>query len=232
LSRPLHVHFIGRRPYREVWAWQRSLVARRKAGEIPDTLLLLEHEPVVTLGRNAGAASLLFTEGALADRGVELVVSDRGGDATFHGPGQVVGYPIMDLAPDRKDVRRFVRDLEWVMAETSAAYGLATGRIEGAPGCWLHDPDRKIGAIGCRFSRWVTHHGFAFNVNTNLAFFDLIVPCGLRDKGVTSLAAEIGRRVSVAEVMEQLADRLAYRFERTRVEADLELVDTAPAETG
>lgn len=135
----------------------------------------------------------------------------------------------MDLAPDRKDVRRFVRDLERVMADTCAEYGLSTGRVEGAPGCWMPDPDRKIGAIGCRFSRWVTHHGFALNVNTNLGFFDLIIPCGLRDKGVTSLAAELGHRVSLAEVMDRLADHMARRFDRTRVEADFELVDTAPA---
>lgn len=215
-----------------MWAWQRALVAQRKAGLIPDTLLLLEHDPVVTLGRNAGRESVLFDAAQLSARGVDLVESDRGGDATFHGPGQVVGYPIMDLAPDWKDVGRFVRALEQVMIDTCADFGVAADRLAGTPGCWLAQPDRKIGAIGCRLSRWVTHHGFALNVNTHLAHFDLIVPCGIRDKGVTSLAQELGHRVPLAEVMDRLAVHLADRFGRTRVEAAFDMVDTAPSQAG
>lgn len=192
---------------------------QRRAGEIPDTLLLLEHDPVITLGRDGHRGSLLFSEQALAARGVELVESDRGGDATYHGPGQVVGYPILDLRPDFQDVPRFVRTLEQVMADVLDLYGLEGGGDPHNPGVWLSDPPRKIGAIGARISRWITHHGFALNVNTRLSHFDLIVPCGIVGKGVTSLERELGRRLSMATVMGQLADALATRFGRTRVEA-------------
>lgn len=221
--RALDVRFLGRRPYRPTWDWQRALVDQRKAGEVPDTLLLLEHDPVVTVGRNAGTASLLLDEAAYAARGVELVITDRGGDATFHGPGQVVGYPIVDLAPDRKDIRAFVRLLEQVMIDTCADYGVAAGRYPGEPGAWLMgadgQPERKIGAVGPRFSRWVTHHGFAFNVSPDLGYFDLIVPCGIRDKGVTSLQRETGRRIPLAEVMDRLAQHFERLFGATRVTA-------------
>jgi len=196
-------------PYREAWALQRALAEARKAGEVEDTLLLLEHEPVVTLGRDGRRGSLLADESTLAQRGVTLVESDRGGDATFHGPGQVVGYPIVDLRPDMKDIRRYVAALEQAMIDTTADYELEAGRLQGSPGIWLSNPDRKIGAVGARISRWITHHGFAFNVNTNLDYFRLIVPCGIADKGVTSLATELGRRVSMIEVMERLAGHLA-----------------------
>ena len=217
MVRPLQVHFLGRVPYREAWALQRRLAERRKAGEIDDTLLLLEHPPVITLGRDGSRKSLRVGEIELANRGVELVESDRGGDATFHGPGQVVGYAIMDLRPDRKDIRRYVSSLETVMIHVLQTYGIVAGRLAGEPGVWLDGPDRKIGAIGARVSRWVTHHGFALNVNTNMSFFDLIVPCGIADKAVTSLEMELGRRVSMIEVMERLAQTLAEHFEREPV---------------
>jgi len=196
---------------------QRALAEARKAGEVEDTLLLLEHEPVVTLGRDGRRDSLLADESLLAQRGVELVESDRGGDATFHGPGQVVGYPIIDLRPDMKDIRRYVALLEKAMIDTTADYSLEADRLEGSPGIWLSNPHRKIGAIGARISRWVTHHGFALNVNTNLDYFRLIVPCGIADKGVTSLAHELGHRVSMIEVMERMADHLARALGRTLV---------------
>lgn len=213
------VHYLGRLPYAVAWQMQRDLAARRKAGEIPDTLLLLEHDAVITLGRNGGRESLLLDEGQLAARGVTLVQSDRGGDATYHGPGQVVGYPIFDLRPDWQDLRRYVRALEQAMIDTVAEYGVEAGRLEGAPGAWLPDPDRKIGAIGVRVSRWVTHHGFALNVNTRLEHFGFIIPCGLRDKGVTSLKAELGHPVPMAEVMEKLAGHLARLFGRDLTDA-------------
>jgi len=169
-ERALEVHYLGRLSYREAWSLQKELVARRKAGDIEDTLLLLEHDPVVTLGRDGRQDNLRKDEEGLQAQGVELVESDRGGDVTFHGPGQVVGYPIIDLRPDCKDVRRYVRYLEQTMIETVAEYGLQAGRLDGSPGVWLSAPDRKIGAIGARISRWVTHHGFALNVNTDLRY--------------------------------------------------------------
>lgn len=213
-------------PYREAWAWQRALVQARLADLIPDTLLLLEHEPVVTFGRNQGRGSLLMGEAALAALGVELVESDRGGDATFHGPGQVVGYPIFKLEGADRDIRKFVRRLEQVLIEQCAAFGIEAGREAGAPGCWLPRPgqvlpvgagaapenDRKIGAIGCRFTRWITHHGFAFNANVDLGYFDLIVPCGIADKGVTSLARELGAPVDLAALMTALGEGVARVF--------------------
>ncbi|MEZ4474387.1 MAG: lipoyl(octanoyl) transferase LipB [bacterium] len=211
--RPLEVRRLGRVPYREAWALQQALVAERLAGTIPDTLLLLEHDPVITLGRAGSRASLLHDEAALAREGVELVHSDRGGDATWHGPGQVVGYAILDLRPDWKDVRRFVHALEQTMVDACADFGVAVGRVPGAPGVYV-DAHRKIGAIGARFTRWISHHGFALNVNPNLAGFRLIIPCGLRDKGVTSLEAELGRPVAVDAVMDRLAVHLAAQFGR------------------
>ncbi len=228
--RPLDVRYLGRRPYRETWAWQRELVAQRKAGAIPDTLLLLEHDPVITVGRNAGTASLLLDEAGYAARGVELVISDRGGDATYHGPGQIVAYPIFDLRPDWMDIKRFVRMLEQAMIDTCADHGVAAGRLPGEPGTWLDGPDgvpdRKIGAVGLRFSRWVTQHGLALNVNTDLAAFDLIVPCGIQGKGVTSLQRERGQGIPVATVMAQLAGHIARLFGATRVTAGPPIGDT------
>ncbi len=215
MARPLHVRFMGRVGYDEGLSLQRELAEQRKQGLIEDTLLLLEHDPVVTLGRNGRRDSIKGSADDFAERGVELVESDRGGDATYHGPGQVVGYAIIDLRPDRKDLRRYVQTLEAVMIDTLAEYGLNAERLDGSPGVWLADPPRKIGAIGARVSRWVTHHGFALNVNTNLDHFGLIVPCGIADKGVTSLEVELERRVSIIEVMERLAAHFCHRFECT-----------------
>ena len=206
---------MGRLPYGEGLALQRRLVEQRKAGKIQDTLLLLEHDPVVTLGRNTGAQSVLGSLDEFRVRGVEMHETDRGGDATFHGPGQVVGYPIIDLRPDRKDIRRYVRTLEHVMVDTIGTYGLKGHGRDDLPGVWLSNPERKIGAIGARVSRWITHHGFALNVNTDLSFFDLIVPCGIADKGVTSVERELGHRVSMVEAMERLAKGLAEQLGRS-----------------
>lgn len=213
-ARRLQVRRLGRMPYLEAWMLQRTLVEARKADEIPDTLLLLEHDPVITLGRSGSRDSLLHDEEALARRGVELVHSDRGGDATWHGPGQIVAWPILDLRPDWKDVRRFVVALEETMIRVCADVGVVASRREGAPGVWLRTPDRKIGAIGARFSRWVSHHGFALNVNPDLAYFGLIIPCGIRDAGVTSLEAELGRPVSMDRVADSIIEHLASIFER------------------
>lgn len=188
----------------------------RQAGLIPDTLLLLEHDPVFTLGRNARAENVLFPADALRARGFEVFEIGRGGDVTYHGPGQVVGYPIFDLKPDRQDVHRYVRDLEDVMIRTCADFGVAAQRIQGLTGCWVGD--QKIGAIGVRLSRWVTSHGFAFNVSADLAPFELIVPCGIRGKGVTSLARLLGRGVGLDETMDRLAGNVAMVFGHRAVE--------------
>jgi lipoyl(octanoyl) transferase len=210
--RALAVRRLGRIPYSRGLEIQAQLVAERQAGAIPDQLLLLEHDPVFTLGRNARAENVLFPEAALRERGFEVHETGRGGDVTYHGPGQVVGYPILDLSPDRRDVHRYVRDLEEVMIRALSDYGVAAGRIGGLTGTWVGR--EKIGAIGVRISRWVTSHGFALNVSTDLAPFGLIVPCGIRDKGVTSLERLLGRPVALADVMDRLSAHFLAVFER------------------
>ncbi len=206
------VRRLGRIPYEAGLEIQAGLVAQRQAEQIPDTLLLLEHEPVFTLGRNARPENLLFSAESLRARGFEVFETGRGGDVTYHGPGQVVGYPILDLGPDRRDVHRYVRDLEEVMIRTCADYSVAAGRVSGLTGAWVGD--EKIGAIGVRIARWVTSHGFALNVSTDLSPFDLIVPCGIRGRGVTSLERLAGIPVSPDEVMDRLAGHFARVFER------------------
>jgi lipoyl(octanoyl) transferase len=210
--RDLAVRRLGRVRYADGLALQERLVGKRKAGAIPDTLLLLEHDPVFTLGRNARHENVLVSGELLRARGFDVFEAGRGGDVTYHGPGQLVAYPILDLAPDRKDVHRYVRDLEEVMIRVCADYGLAAGRVEGRTGCWMGDA--KIGAVGVRLSRWVTSHGLAFNVNADLAPFGLIVPCGIRDKGVTSLERLLGRKVPLGEVMDRLTAHFSAVFER------------------
>lgn len=182
----------GREPYGRVWAWQKEAVAARRAGAVPDLLLLGEHLPVITLGRNARHEHLRFSDEELARRGVELYETDRGGDVTYHGPGQLVGYPILDLGGLRKDVVWYVRSLEEVLIRAAREFGVEAAR-KAAPagkrqfytGVWAGE--EKLAAIGVHISRWVTSHGFALNVTTDLSSFDLIVPCGIPDKGVTSL---------------------------------------------
>ena len=165
-----------------------------------------------TLGRNARSENVLFPAEALRQRGFEVFETGRGGDVTYHGPGQVVGYPILDLSPDRRDVHRYVRELEEVMIRTCADYGLSASRVAGLTGTWLGED--KIGAIGVRIARWVTSHGFAFNVAPDLAAFDLIVPCGIRGRGVTSLERRLGWRVTSDEAMSRLTEHFGAVFER------------------
>lgn len=206
----LQVRRLGLVSYADGLELQRTLVDDRKAGRIPDTLLLLQHPHVLTIGvKKDGRRHILAAPELLAARGVEVFETGRGGDVTYHGPGQLVGYPIIDLNPDRRDVHKYVRGLEEVMIRVCADFGLAAGRVPGMSGAWLRSTrdarsgqvgDAKIGAIGVRISRWVTSHGFAFNVTTDLDFFSLIVPCGIADKAVTSLATQLGRPVPMAEV--------------------------------
>jgi lipoyl(octanoyl) transferase len=205
--RSVEAHFLGRIPYGEAHELQQRLVEARVRKEIGDTLLLLEHAPVITLGRGAPVENVLASEEARRELGVEYFETGRGGDVTYHAPGQLVAYPIFDLKPDRCDVRKYVRDLGRVMIALAADHGVRAGMIEGDPkligvwvdrddpGLWRDPPDpatqrlAKLGAIGVRLSRWVTMHGFAFNAFTDLRGFQLIVPCGIQTLGVTSLEA-------------------------------------------
>jgi lipoyl(octanoyl) transferase len=210
--RPLAVRRCGLISYADGLELQAKLVAARQAAEIPDTLLLLEHEPVFTLGRSARRENVLFTDDALRARGFEIFETGRGGDVTYHGPGQLVGYPILDLSPDRQDVHRYVRDLEEVMVRTCGDYGIAAERVPGLTGAWVGA--EKIGAIGVRIARWVTSHGFALNVGTDLSAFGLIVPCGIRDRGVTSLERLLGRAIPMDDVMTRVGSHFAAVFDR------------------
>ena len=211
----LEVRRLGVVPYPTALALQRELVEERRADRIPDTLLLLQHPPVITFGvkGDGGRSNVRVDAARLAALGVELSETGRGGDVTYHGPGQIVGYPIVDLRPDRCDVHRYVRDLEEVMIRTCARYDVQAGRLAGLTGAWVGDS--KIGAIGVRISRWVTSHGFAFNVTTKLEEFGLIVPCGIPDRGVTSLVEEVGGPISLSEVEDVLVEHFCAVFVRT-----------------
>jgi len=210
--RTIEVRRLGTVPYAEALTLQRELVEERRAGRVPDLLLLLQHPPVITLGvkGDGGRANVLVTDERLGELGVEISETGRGGDVTYHGPGQIVGYPILDLKPDRCDVHRYVRDLEEVMIRVCADYGVSASRISGLTGAWIGN--EKVGAIGVRISRWITSHGFAFNVSTILADFQLIVPCGIADHGVTSLEQATGRRLPMSEVEERVIDQFAAVF--------------------
>jgi lipoyl(octanoyl) transferase len=206
VGKDLEVRKLGLVPYREGLELQHALVEQRRAGRIGDVLLLLEHPHVITLGSRSETArsNVLATPERLEALGVELCETGRGGDVTYHGPGQLVGYPILNLKPDRADVYQYVRNLETVMARACAAFGVEAGAIEGLTGTWVGGS--KIGAIGVRISRWISSHGFAFNVNTDLDYFNLIVPCGIRDHGVTSLARELGHPVPMADVEDAIVE--------------------------
>ena len=214
MTRPLDVRRLGIVPYREALALQRALVEARRANRVSDLLLLLQHPPVITLGvrGDGGRSHIVADAGRLAEMGVEVSDTGRGGDVTYHGPGQVVGYPILDLRPDRCDVHRYVRSLEDVLIRTCAGYGVPARRIDKLTGVWVGNA--KIGAIGVRISRWITSHGFAFNVTTDHDHFDLIVPCGIADRGVTSLAQVLGREVAIDDVAEALGGHFGAVFER------------------
>lgn len=202
----LNVRRLGRVSYDDGLKLQAQLVEERRSGAIPDTLLLLEHPPVITLGvkTRQGPKHIVASSEQLAHEGVTVHETGRGGDVTYHGPGQLVGYPILDLAAEgnvRKDVHRYVRDLEEVLIQTAAAFSIEATRVTGLTGVWVGPSGReeKLAAIGVRISRWITSHGFALNVSTNLDHFNLIVPCGIADRGVTSLEQLLGRTVTMAD---------------------------------
>jgi lipoyl(octanoyl) transferase len=210
----LEVRRLGTVGYQAALDLQKQLVEERKQGRIPDQLLLLEHPPVITLGaRNHNARSnVLETAESLALKGVGLFETGRGGDVTYHGPGQLVGYPIVELPADRHDVHRYVRDLEEVLIQAVSDFGITAARIPGLTGIWVGD--NKLAAIGVRISRWVTSHGFALNVSTDLSNFGLIVPCGITDKGVTSMERELRRPLPMAEETTAVVRRFEQLFAR------------------
>ena len=209
--RSLEIRRLGLVPYADALDLQHALVEQRRSGLIGDVLLLLQHSPVVTLGvRGTARLHILATPAELAAHGVEVHDTGRGGDVTYHGPGQVVGYPIVDLKPDRCDVHRYVRDLEEVLIRVAADFAIEAGRSPGLTGVWV-GPE-KLAAIGVRISRWVTSHGFAMNVTTDLEYFDLIVPCGIGGRGVTSLA-RLGSTAAVSEVEDRIVARFSEVFD-------------------
>jgi lipoyl(octanoyl) transferase len=233
-ERCIDAFWLGRAAYAEVHALQQSLVAARTAGEVRDTLLFLEHDPVITLGRSANRQNVLFDAPARERLGIALAETGRGGDVTYHAPGQLVAYPIFDLKPDRCDVRRYVHDLAHVMVAVAKDHGVAAGMVEGDPklvGVWadLDGPSSwpehatveslagkrigKVGAIGVRLSHWVTMHGFALNVSTDLGGFASIVACGIRDRAVTSLQALGATPGALSEVAGSAAVHFGRRFD-------------------
>lgn len=215
--RSIEVRRLGLVPYAEGLALQRALVTERQAGHIDDLLLLVEHPHVLTLGvrGDGGRSHILANADALAARGVEVHETGRGGDITYHGPGQIVGYPIIDLKPDRCDVHRYVRDLEEVLIRVAADYDVSATRVEGLTGAWVgHE---KLAAIGVRIARWVTSHGFAFNLAPDLGYFNLIVPCGIADRGVTSLERQLSRTLDRTAVEDRIVERFCEVFARVRI---------------
>jgi lipoyl(octanoyl) transferase len=219
-----HVLNLGRVRYIEAWDLQRSLARAVQRSEIPDTVMLLEHPPVITLGRRAEASELHIPEGAH----VEVVETDRGGKSTYHGPGQLVCYPIFDLARHGEDVKRYCRDLEEALIRTLAAVGVKATRIEGLTGIWLERPPRKIASIGVHISKWVTTHGYALNVDLDPApFTEWITACGLADTAFTTVARELGRAVSVDELRPHAVAALEEVFDLSFEELSVEAL--APA---
>jgi lipoyl(octanoyl) transferase len=215
MSEPAYLLHLGETPYLDAWDLQRSLAAAVSQGAIPDTVVLLEHRPVITLGRRTNGAELHVPP----DADVEVVETDRGGKSTYHGPGQLVCYPILDLNRYGRDVKKYCRDLEESVIRTLAAFELAGTRIDGLTGVWLDDPPRKIASIGVHISRWVTTHGYALNVDLDPApFTDWITACGLEDAAFTTMARELGRPLALDDVRSAAAEALEHVFQITFAE--------------
>lgn len=208
----LEVRRLGVVGYQEAADLQAHLVEQRRRAEIPNLLLLLQHPPVITLGVKSRhtRTNIVASDAQLAEAGVAVFESGRGGDVTYHGPGQLVGYPIFNLNPSRRDVHRYVRDVEQALIDAVATFGISAERVEGLTGIWVGN--HKLAAIGVRISRWITSHGFALNVGTNLSHFDLIVPCGIQGRGVTSMEQLLGQPVPMEEVEKAVETAFAGVF--------------------
>lgn len=225
--RPLRVERLGRVPYAPMLALQEARHAAVAAGDVDDTLFLLEHPKVVTLGRNSGAGHVLLSEAALRARGFDYCVTGRGGDVTYHGPGQIVGYPILALDEPERDIKAYVYRLEEVLIRTAADFGVTAERVAGLRGIWVGND--KLAAIGVRLARWVTMHGFALNVSTDLDDFGVMVPCGLHGRGVTSLTRLLQRDVALAAVEARLEAHCAAVLERPSYRAAASAWDSVGA---
>jgi lipoyl(octanoyl) transferase len=230
---------LGLISYGEAYSVQERTIAARKAHAIADVLLLCEHPHVITLGRNGKRENLLASEHVLRQKNVELHDTNRGGDITYHGPGQIVGYPILDLSRIKQDVHWYVRMLEEVMIRASADFGVSAYRVPGKTGVWVQaaSTEEKLAAIGVHISRWVTSHGFAYNVSTDLRYFDLIIPCGINDRKATSLEKLLSRSVAAAEVKQYLVRYFGEVFNLeprgvSRSELNSRLERSASLETG
>ncbi len=215
--------WLGRLPFSEALDLQMRICELKKRGNAPDVLLLLEHPPTITLGRSGLRENLLVDEAALARRGIELHHIDRGGDITYHGPGQLVGYPLLLLENGERDVRGYMRNLEQSLIDLLGGYGVAAGREDGFTGVWT--PAGKVAAMGVHISRWVTRHGFALNVNTDLSYYDLIVPCGIRGKGVTSMSALLRRPLEMDEVASRYLPLFGAVFHRSVTPVDRDFLE-------
>jgi len=222
ISKTLNYIDLGEIDYKEAWDIQKSLFEKRLSGEIPDTILLLEHPHTYTLGKTADIKNLIGGDSYLKEKEITVYDIDRGGDITYHGPGQIVGYTIFDLKNWKQDTHLFLRALEDVIIKTSSDYNLATSRNEKHTGVWIED--RKICAIGIKVSRWITMHGFAFNVNTDLELFNGIIPCGINDKKVTSLKKEFDKNFDIKSIKERILQNVEEIFGYDKITRnDLEL---------
>ena len=210
ISRNFDYYDLGLIDYKKAWDLQNEIYNNRLHNEVNDTLLLLEHPHTYTLGKVAAKENLLSNDDQLKQQGISVYEIDRGGDITYHGPGQIVGYPIINLSEWNEDTHKYLRGLEEVLMQTCSEYGLESERNSKFTGVWLKD--RKIAAIGIKVSRWITMHGFAFNVNTNLSYFDGIIPCGIKDKEVTSLSRELGKNIDLNEVKKVITEKFKEIF--------------------
>lgn len=211
ISRKFNLCDCGTIAYKEAWDFQHQIFDLRVKNDIADTFIFVEHPHTYTLGKTADSANLIFNNEQLQKKGITVFNIDRGGDITYHGPGQIVGYPIIKLSDWKQDTHLYLRGLEEIIIRTCSHFGLETGRKEGLTGVWIEN--RKIAAIGIKVSRWVTMHGFAFNINTDLDLFNGIIPCGIKDKEVTSLKKELGKHVEMNDVKEILVKEFVDFFE-------------------